>query len=144
MPAWAKGFGVEVNGTYINHELDAPGTGNRKIGFPDVSKLTYNLVGFYENGPITARLAYNRRSKFVQIYESTPTRVIQREFTNGTSRLDGSVSYTLNKNLTLAADVSNILGKPFRNFRETPDSFVFPRDVRYEERVYSIGIRARL
>jgi hypothetical protein len=60
------------------------------------------------------------------------------------SRLDGSISYALNDKLTLAADVSNILGKPFRNFRTTPDNFVFPRDVRYEERVYSIGIRTRL
>ena len=71
-------------------------------------------------------------------------RVIEREFTNGVSRLDGSIGYTINDNFTIAADVSNILGKPFRNFRTTEDNFIFPRDVRYEERVYSIGIRARL
>lgn len=144
VPNWARSFGAEVNATFIDHRLDSPVAGTRDIKFPDVSRLTYNLVGFYERGPLTARLAYNKRSKYVQIFESTATDVIEREFTNGVSRLDGSVSYNLSKNLTLAADVSNILGKPFRNFRETPDGFIFPRDVRYEERVYSIGIRARL
>jgi outer membrane cobalamin receptor len=50
------------------------------------------------------------------------------EFTSGVARLDASVSYTLNENLTLAADVSNILGDPFRNFRTTEDGVVFPRE----------------
>jgi TonB-dependent receptor len=145
LPNWARGFGTELNATYIDHKLDAPGDGDLPdIGFPDVSKWTYNLVGFYERGPLTARVAYNRRSKYVQIYEALADEVIEREFTKGVSRLDASVSYTLNDNLTLAADVSNILGKPFRNYRTTEDGFVFPRDVRYEERVYSVGIRARL
>ncbi|HEX9954515.1 MAG TPA: TonB-dependent receptor [Allosphingosinicella sp.] len=144
MPDWASGFGTEVNVTYVDHRLDAPVDDDRPdIKFPDVSKWTYNLVGFYEKGPLTARLAYNHRSKYVQIYEATPNSVIEREFTNGVSRLDGSISYTLSEQLTIAADVSNILGKPFRNFRTTEDNFIFPRDVRYEERVYSIGLRAR-
>ncbi|HEX8578236.1 MAG TPA: TonB-dependent receptor [Allosphingosinicella sp.] len=144
MPSWTHGFGTELNLTYIKNRLDAPVASNvGDIKFPDVSKWSYNLVGFYEKGPITARLAYNSRSKYVQIFEATPTAIIEREFTNGVSRLDGSISYTLSEQLTIAADVSNILGKPFRNFRTTEDNFIFPRDVRYEERVYSIGLRAR-
>jgi len=144
MPSWTHGFGTEVNVTYIKNRLDAPiGANLGDIKFPDVSKWSYNLVGFYEKGPLTARLAYNHRSKYVQIFEATPNAIIEREFTNGVSRLDGSIGYTISENLTIAADVSNILGKPFRNFRTTEDGFIFPRDVRYEERVYSVGIRAR-
>ncbi len=144
VPAWAHGFGTELNATYIDNTLDAPpGFAADEIKFRDVSKWAYNLVGFYEQGRLTARLAYNYRSRFVQNYENRPQGVIG-EFTKGVSRLDGSVSYTLTDNFTLAADVSNILGKPFRNFRGTEDGFFTPRDVRYEERVYSIGIRARM
>jgi TonB-dependent receptor len=145
MPNWARGFGTEFNVTYIDNRLDAPVTGQDipDIKFPDVSRWSYNLVGFYEQGPLTARVAYNRRSKYVQIFQAVPGAVIEREFTNGVSRLDASVSYTISDNLTFAADVSNILGKPFRNFRTTEDNFIFPRDVRYEERVYSAGIRFR-
>ena len=145
LPRWAEGFGTELNVTYIDNRLDAPPdfTDQSDIEFPDVSKWSYNIVGFYEQGRITARLAYNHRSRYVQFYENRATSVAG-EFTKGVSRLDGSIAYTLNENLTLAADVSNILGDPFRNYRTTEDGVVFPRDVRYEERVYSIGIRARL
>jgi TonB-dependent receptor len=145
LPSAVSGFGMEFNVTYIDNRLDAPVAGQDlpDIKFPDVSKWSYNLVGFYEKGPLTARVAYNRRSKYAQEFQALPDRVIEREFTNGVARLDASVSYTLTENLTLAADVSNILGTPFRNFRRTEDNFIFPRDVRYEERVYSAGVRFR-
>ncbi len=145
VPSWAHGFGTELNVTYIDNELDAgPGfTAAEEVEFPDVSKWAYNVVGFYEQGPLTARLAYNYRSRFIQGFENRPGGTIS-EFTRGVSRLDGSVSYTVNDNVTLAADVSNILGKPFRNFRGTEDGFFTTRDVRYEERVFSIGVRSRL
>lgn len=145
LPQFVKGFGTELNLTYIDNTLDAPPSfvDQSDIAFPDVSKWSYNLVGFYEQGRLTARLAYNYRSKYVQFYENRANSVAG-EFTKGVSRLDGSISFALTDNLTLAADVSNILGKPFRNFRTTEDGVVFPRDVRYEERVYSFGVRARL
>jgi TonB-dependent receptor len=145
VPEWARAFGTELNVTYIDNRLDAPPNfvDQSDIEFPDVSKWSYNLVGFYEQGPLTARLAYNYRSRYIQFFNNEAEATVG-EFTKGVSRLDGSLSYTLNDNLTLAADVSNILGKPFRNYRGTIDGATFPRDVRYEERVYSVGIRARL
>ena len=145
LPDWAKGFGTELNVTYIDNRLDAPPNflDQADIEFPEVSKWSYNLVGFYERGPLTARLAYNYRSRYIQFYNNDEGSTVG-EFTKGVSRLDGSISYVLSDNLTLAADVSNILGKPFRNYRGTSDGAIFPRDVRYEERVYSVGIRARL
>jgi iron complex outermembrane recepter protein len=144
LPNWLEGFGTELNVTYIDNRLDAPpGFIDRSdIEFIDVSKWTYNIVGFYEQGPITARLAYNYRSRYVQNYQNNANS-IEGEFTDGVSRLDGSVSFAINDNFTLAADVSNILGKPFRNYRTQGDGAVLPRDVRYEERVYSAGIRFR-
>jgi TonB-dependent receptor len=144
IPSWAHGFGTEVNVTYIDNRLDAPPNFAQieDVEIPEVSKWSYNLVGFYEQGPLTARLAYNYRSKYRQTFDEGPGGILTGEFTKGVSRLDGSISYTINDNLTLAADVSNILAKPFRNFRDI-DGIFFPRDVRYEERVYSAGIRFR-
>jgi iron complex outermembrane receptor protein len=137
LPDWAEGFGTELNFTYIDNELEQLGR------FPDVSKWTYNIVGFYERGPLTARVAYNRRSRYAERFIVTGAGGFSPEFVRSVSRLDASVSFTLTDNVTLAADVSNILGKPFRNFREIEDGVVYPRDVRYEERVYSAGIRFR-
>jgi TonB-dependent receptor len=139
LPAFLAPFGTELNVTYIDQELG-------DVSFPEVSKWSYNLVGFYEQGPLTARLAYNYRSRYSQTFVSTPTGGLNPgsgEFVKNVSRLDGSISYAINENLTLAADVSNILGKPFRNFRQVADGVVYPRDVRFEERVFSTGIRFR-
>ena len=149
LPKWAHGFGAEVNITYIDGSLDAPPNLNDQsdINFPDLSKWSYNLVGFYEQGKLTARVAYNARSKFTQFYNNereAEVSGVSTEFTKGTTRLDASMSYAFTDKITLGADVSNILGKPFRNYRTTFDGAVVPRDVRYEERVYSIGLRARL
>jgi outer membrane receptor protein involved in Fe transport len=64
------------------------------------------------------------------------------------SRLDFSASYDLTKYLTLTADATNLLGRPLK-VRETTYSLdglspaAFPRVVRYEESVYSAGIRFR-
>lgn len=146
LPEWAHGFGTELNFTYIDNQLSPPpgsAEGTADIRFPDVSEYTYNIVGFYERGPLTARVAYNRRSDFAQGFATNSEGAIATEFVDGVSRLDASVSYNLSENLTLAADVSNILGDPFRNFRNIEPGVTFPRDVRYEERVYSVGIRFR-
>ena len=147
LPEWAHGFGVEVNGTYIDNALDAPpeaGPDAARIQFPDVSKYSYNLVGFFEQGPITARVAYNYRSRYSQFFVTGTEGSFAGEFVDGVGRLDASIGLQLLENLTLAADVTNITGAPFRNFRQIEEGITYPRDVRYEERVYSIGLRFRL
>ena len=67
------------------------------------------------------------------------------------SRLDFSASYTPIENITLTFDASNILGEPFYNYREfqgptigSPVVGTFPRDVRFEESIYAVGLRWRL
>lgn len=137
LPDWMRGFGTELNLTYIDNKLE------QLERFPDVSKWTYNVVGFYERGPLTARVAYNSRSRYAERFIATGAGGFSPEFVRKVTRLDASASFTLTDNLTLAADVSNILGTPFRNFREIEEGIVYPRDVRYEERVFSAGIRFR-
>jgi TonB-dependent receptor len=148
VPEFVRGFGIQANVTYLDDEQaipDAPGAqADEQFGIPDVSRWTYNVVGLYERGGLTARLAYNRRSNFIDFFDVTADGRIAGEFTRGTSRLDFSTSYTLFENLTLTFDASNILGKPFRNFRNYDENLSFPRDVRYEESIYAIGVRFRL
>ena len=114
------------------------------IEIPNVSKYTYNVVGFYENGPLTARIAYNFRSDYAQFFVANPNGSFAGEFVGNVSRLDASISYSLTDKITIAADVSNLLGKPFRNFRTIEPGVVSPRDVRYEDRIFSVGVRFRL
>jgi iron complex outermembrane recepter protein len=149
LPEWTRGFGVQANVTYLDAEQaipDAPGAqADETFGIPDVSKWTYNLVGLYERGGLSARLAYNYRTRYIDFFDIGQNGRIAGEFVRGISRLDFSASYTLFENLTLTFDASNILGDPFRNFRNYNDAGdSFPRDVRYEETIYALGVRFRL
>lgn len=149
VPHWAQGFGIEANYTYLDGNQAFPNafagttlTGSARI--PNVSKHTYNLVGFYEAGKLSARIAYNHRSDFITGYDNAAAGVLSGSRTAAIARLDGSVNYTPVRNLTVSADVSNILGDPFRDYRNyTSAGDSFPTDVRFESRIYSLGIRFR-
>ncbi len=149
LPQFVRNFGVQANVTYIDNEQALPAQFGQDVGdtfgIPGVSKYTYNLVGMYEGGGVSARLAYNYRTRFINFFDVGADGRFAGEFTRGISRLDFSSSYTPFENITFTFDVSNILGDPFRNFRNfnaRGDSF--PRDVRYEETLYSLGVRFRL
>ena len=122
VPGWARHFGVQVNGTYIDGDL------------PYLSKHSYNLVGMYENGPISARLAYNLRTKFGN--------GVIGEYVDDVARLDFSASYSPTDHVTVAFDASNILGEPLQSFFDYGEG-VYPRDVRREETIYSLALRFR-
>mgnify|MGYP000123767831 FL=1 len=61
-----SGFGLMVNATIVdsNAELD-PADITQVFALTGLSD-SYNVVGFYENGPFQARVAYNWRDTFVQ------------------------------------------------------------------------------
>jgi TonB-dependent receptor len=171
MPDWAKGFGVQANVTHLDTEADYqifpeffppvtpggpevpnPNYAEVTLRLPDVSKWTYNLVGMYEGGGLTLRLAYNRRSNFPE------AALAERDFFftlqgrgRAVSRLDWSSSYAFNDNFTFFFDWTNILAKPFKsdivrvNYPggNPSDPEIFPMVVRFEESVFSGGVRFR-
>jgi len=150
-----RGFGVYGNVTYLADEQAFPTGFQLELGengrIPGVSKWSYNLVAMYEREGLSARLAYNRRSKWITSYVQNPEgEGFTGEFVDGVSRLDFSASYAPfsrgpMSNVSFTFDASNILGTPFRNFRQfTPEGDTYPRDVRYEESIYSLGIRGRI
>lgn len=173
VPDWLKRFGVQANLTYIDAKAEfslfcdpnqlecAPGPGfpnatTQRLRIPDVSRYTYNLVGMYEGGGLTLRLAYNNRSGFPegdlsQRDPGAPTSYTLQGRGHSVSRLDWSSSYAFNENLTVFFDWTNILGKPFRsdiervNYKGAARSSIerFPMVVRFEETVLTGGIRFR-
>jgi TonB-dependent receptor len=147
LPEALKGFGVQGNATYIDGKYQFPSAlanDPTSVRIPGLSKWTYNAAVFYERNGLTARLSYNRRSAWVTNYRladdgSQYTGVGVR----ATSRLDASVSYDISKNLTISADVSNLLAKPFENYNNYQPDRTYPVDVRYEGRYYGLGLRFR-
>ncbi|WP_177307811.1 TonB-dependent receptor [Pseudoduganella namucuonensis] len=93
LPEWAKGFGVSANYTYIdskqklhnpfdlkycpsagsfsNGSLNLLGCDTNGMPFKDMplqylSKNAYNVMFMYDKGPMSMRLAYSWRSRFLQ------------------------------------------------------------------------------
>jgi len=150
LPGWMSGFGVYGNVTHLADQQAFPTGFQLELGetgrIPNVSPWSYNLVAMYEREKLSARLAYNYRSRWITSYVQNPTGDgFTGEYVDGVSRLDFSGSYSPWENISFTFDASNILGNPFRNFRQfTPEGDTYPRDVRYEETVLALGIRARL
>lgn len=150
LPDWAKGFGVQANGTYIDAKGDLPpnlaaSLNNEQQPFPGVSEWSYNLVALYEKPQFSARLAYNYRSSFVNYYSLEPldptTHAVKER---GRGQLDFSTSITPIPNITLAFDIVNVLGNPLQRDRQyNLDGDSYARQILYLERSYSLGIRFR-
>ena len=170
IPVWARAFGVQANATYIDAKIDFPlfcapeatecvpgpiAGGNATVvrtRIPDVSKWTFNLVGMYERGPLTARLSYNHRTSYPEgTLDPRDGFFTLQGRGRSLGRLDWSSSYAVNDNLTLFFDWTNILNKPFRadivrvNYSGgTPvGREEFPMYVRYDESTMTGGIRFR-
>jgi hypothetical protein len=150
--------------TYLDHEAKYPNFGNIDdlVTRPllNVSKWSGNVIGMFESGPASVRLAYNWRSKYWadwserNDFSSNGEPYVLRQRFDPPGRLDLSASYTLMDRFTLFADWTNILSKPNKAdiVRIDPSGPVFDPDgnraefawrARYEERILSLGLRFR-
>lgn len=157
VPEWARGFGLQANFTYIDAKSQLPAqlVGAIPPGSTDsprlagVSEYSYNLVGLYERKEFSARLAYNYRSDFVLEYGRVfdpgvggdgPVLPLMHK---GRGVLDLSLTTTPVENITIAFDATNLLGDPIEIYREYEPGSAFPRQTKFLERVYSLGVRFR-
>jgi iron complex outermembrane recepter protein len=148
LPEWLHAFGIQANVTSLN----------AKTGFPDasgktqldrilgVAKLTYNIAGFYEKGPLSVRLSYNKRGKSLETRQNRGDDLyLETAYPGG--RLDLSSSYKINDRVSVFLDWTNISPEPFRqdlsSARAGATRAEYTRYFRYEEEVISLGTRFR-
>ncbi|WP_448665101.1 TonB-dependent receptor [Sphingomonas sp. CJ20] len=131
--------GIEFSGQYTFSGLPAPLDGlgvQANISLVDPDATTYNVVGFYEKGPLQMRMAYNYRNA----YEATQSGNRGQPVNVAAYGIwDASINYALNDRVTLFAQGLNLF-----------NAKTFQYSV-YEERVityetygprYALGIRA--
>ncbi|HWT13131.1 MAG TPA: TonB-dependent receptor [Allosphingosinicella sp.] len=162
LPNWLSNFGVQANVTHIDARADFVYKGetvNREL--VDVSPWSYNLIGMYEAGGFSARIAWNRRSGYLDLFAPRDNFFDQGRVDRGEpreghlyienarplSRLDLSASFDVMEHLTVFADWTNILKTPFRSTLTRIDpngtESTFPRFVRFNETTVSVGARFR-
>lgn len=152
LPGALSGLGVFGNFTLVDTEV---GGGDVLAGFPlqGVSKYNFNAGVLYDKYGVSGRLVYTYRSRYydgdntnlnlvrpitdTQLTGPSPTNL---NFVRPNGRLDFSVGYELTKAIRVDVGGTNILGSKYRSYF---DPTGFNRDVRYDDTIYTVGVRAR-
>lgn len=146
LPGIWSHFGVQGAWTYV--DAIAPvsfATGGALYNLPLglSSKNSYALSGLYDDGTLSARLAYTYRSDFAFSFSGNP---IDSRTVHGYGLLDFSTSYNIGYNLNVTASVSNITNQGLNRYQGEPGQYGtnFERQHYDNGRIYGLGIRYRL
>lgn len=100
LPGWLSGLGLQANYTYVESDVE-----DSNLPLAGLSQNSYNLIGMYEKGPVSARIAYNWRDKYMTSLSSGVPVYIKAY-----GWLDASVSYRFTNKISLAIEGTNLLG----------------------------------
>ncbi|MBW8845757.1 MAG: TonB-dependent receptor [Burkholderiales bacterium] len=110
LPGWLGNFGVDANYTRMafsyakGNELISP-LDNSVLPYPGLSKNSYNLGLWYDDGDFNARLAYAYRDKY---YTGGNDVSGNPNFNDKTGYLDAKIQWKATKNFTLALEAKNL------------------------------------
>lgn len=137
LPAPFDGLGMQASYTHTsvkaNYTAGARPIVNQLLG---LSKNSFNMVGFYDKGPLSMRLSYVWRDRYLSGTGSTtqaPT------YTAPFGTLDGSIGYKLTRNVSLSVEAINLSGARLYTYNDNPDRF---GEINYYGRTFLFGVRA--
>ncbi|MDQ1232354.1 TonB-dependent receptor [Sphingomonas sp. SORGH_AS_0879] len=137
LPQPFDGFGVQ--GSYTHTEVKADYTaGSRTIKdqLIGLSKNSFNLVGFYDKGPLSARLSYVWRDKYLS---GTGSTVQAPTYVAAFGSLDGQLSVRAAENLTLSLEGINLASAHQDTYNDSKQRF---GEINYYGRTILFGVRA--
>ncbi|OYY79023.1 MAG: hypothetical protein B7Y43_03900 [Sphingomonas sp. 28-62-20] len=101
-----KDFGFVANYSYTDSSANfALANDVRSQGLPGLSKNSYNLVGYYDNGKLDMRFSYSYRARYLAQFADDFG--IPR-FTDPYGQLDFSANYNITDNFSVQAQVNNL------------------------------------
>ncbi|MDP3744212.1 MAG: TonB-dependent receptor [Methylotenera sp.] len=99
LPGWLSGLGLQANYTYVDSDVQ-----NSALPLAGLSQNSYNVIGMYEKGPVSVRVAYNWRDKYLtSITSGMPV------YMDAYGWLDASVGYRFTDKVSLAIEGNNLL-----------------------------------
>lgn len=138
LPAPFDGLGVQTSFTYAESNANYTNTvANVSYGLEGLSKYSYSLVGFYEKGPIQARVAYTWRDKFLQVASG---RNGEPEYFDSYGQLDVGASYNVTDHFTVFVDGLNLTDEEEFIYSVTPNR---TKEFRTTGRRVAAGVRMR-
>jgi len=169
LPGWLSGFGLQANYTFVDSKMkrkagvassyctsgngadnvnlyvngcDTDGRAFGDMPLTNLSRNTFNLALLYDKGPISARLAYSWRDKYLNgvalnsdntgpnqqngLNTDTTSSSYGRNnlpiglpfWTGSYGQLDAGVQYKVDDNLTLAVDAQNLTDALYKQYMQ--------------------------
>jgi TonB-dependent receptor len=146
LPGAFSGLGAQANFTFADSKV---GGGDPLAGLPlqGVSKYNFNVGLLYEKYGISGRLIYDYRSRYADGDATAQTLVrpigtgdIATEVRPG-RRLDFSIGYDVTKSIRVDVGGTNILHNKYRSYFYP---IGFNGDTRWDDTIYTAGVRVRL
>lgn len=136
LPRPFDGLGIQASYTHTsvqaNYTAGARTIEDQLIG---LSKNSFNLVGFYDYGPVSARLSYVWRDKYLSGTGSTTQ---TPSYVAAFGSLDGNLSFRVTDKTTLSLEAINIAGARQYSYNDDPLRY---GEIHYWGRTVLFGIR---
>ena len=107
LEGWMSGFGVAGNATFVSSNAAFDSTQSSQSFALEGLGNSWNITGYYEYAGISARLAYNKRGRFLE-YLITPGQGSDPVYRRGFGQLDVRASYQLLKYLQIFFEGTNV------------------------------------
>lgn len=133
LPSPFDGFGMFANYTYTDSEFTDE-NGNAQ-SFPGASENAYNIVGYYEKGGFSSRLAFNHRDNFLIVPAQDDG--LNAQFGDEQDRLDLALRYRFENGLRLSFDALNLTEEQNYKYYDTPQRL---EDLEVEGTIYTFRI----
>jgi len=114
-----SGFGFQANATLVNGDIAYDVAADPSVSQFALEGLSdsANLVGIYEKGPISARLAYNFRESFLT--DTAFGGQGQPAFVDDYQQVDFNITYNVNDRLSVSLDGINVTEESQKIFGRT-------------------------
>jgi iron complex outermembrane receptor protein len=141
LPGLLSGLGVAANYTYIKAAAPTAVAGVSTT-LPGLSNNSYNLIGIYEKGPVSFRVAYNWRSAFYSsLYTGSTAQLAANPiYTKAYGWLDASLEYTVTHNVQVYVDGSNLLRTKLITYYGVP---TLPQGATIDDREVMAGVNVK-
>jgi len=139
LPGLLSNTGMEFNATWAPSDSGKTDLAGKKIPFQDNSTKSGNLILWFQNDRIQARVAYNYRSRRA-VAEDEGSITGMELYEAPQKYVDASISYKLNKYAELFLQGTNLSNEYQRFYLVWPDQ---PAHSNFFERTYMIGIRGQ-
>ena len=135
LPGGWAGLGVQANYTFVDssgganlavNSLDPNQTtnaNNSELPLEGMSKHSFNIAGMYEKFGISARVAYNWRSRY--LLTTSAANLNAPVWFENYGQLDASLIYSINTNIKVGVQATNLLNR--RTYLQVGDSDLHPR-----------------